>query len=73
MKLVLIIEDESWFWIYNEETQIWEAWYEEGDEPAKRRPAEDYGNLLNLVDWMSCRARDHEWEIVNANDASLSK
>lgn len=28
MKLVLIIEDESWFWVYDEDDIVWHAFYE---------------------------------------------
>lgn len=41
MKLAFIYEDEAWFWVLNEDTQVWECSYESGDLPASRVPKMD--------------------------------
>lgn len=54
MKLVLVIDDESWFWVYDEDDQIWYSYYEENAEsPAVRtrhldRPT---GNAVTFLMW----------------------
>lgn len=59
IKIVLVIDDESWAWVENEDGTQWECWYEEGDRPASRadfldRPRfedvrEVIGNLVNAA------------------------
>lgn len=55
MKFVLIIDDEAWFWVFNDETHHWECSYENGDEPAERADKLDratIGAVTEIMMWM---------------------
>ena len=41
LKLITMVGDETWFWVWNDNTATWEAFYEVADIPAKRLPAND--------------------------------
>lgn len=74
MKLALFVEDEAWFWIWNDETQLWEGWYESDISIASLRLTKmDRPSVLDVTDLMNEMVRTYEWEEINNVDASLNK
>jgi hypothetical protein len=61
VKLVFIHEDEAWFWVWNEDTEKWEAWYECGAQPAVRVRFSDRPTVLDVTDMISNMARTVQW------------
>lgn len=73
MKLVFILEDEAWFWLWNEDTQRWEAWYENNVTPAERIPHSDRPTTAHVTAIMTEMTNSALWEIWSHADESLNK
>jgi hypothetical protein len=50
MKLVFIHENEAWFWIFNDESDVWECWHEMDDESAIRIEDLDRSDVHYVVE-----------------------
>lgn len=48
MKVIFVIDGISWFWVFNENFVVWEAWIEAEGEVAVRRPANDVSTLMEV-------------------------
>lgn len=53
MKIAFIMDDEAWFWIYNEDTRTWEAWYENADLTAHRISKMDRPSLALVLEMVT--------------------
>lgn len=62
MKLVLVIDDESWFWVYDPDLDIWNAWYEEAESPASRARAMDRATIEVVMDLIRHMTEQHAVE-----------
>jgi hypothetical protein len=60
MKLVLIIQDCAWFWVYNAQDGVWEGWVEYGDEPGQRMSSNDTRDIESTLALMRLRVRSME-------------
>jgi len=72
MKIALIINDDSYFWVLDESGrswQIWQCWLENGDEPAIRMSTWD--------EWTLDAVYEHLTELIieesNNTDPDLNK
>jgi len=53
MKIVLIINDNSYFWVLDESGRIWQCWLEDGDEPATRISSWDEWTLDDVYEHLT--------------------
>lgn len=52
IKLIVMLNDESWFWVWDEEQDMWCAFYEVGDKPAVHSSFQDRHRVLDVLDLM---------------------
>lgn len=66
MKLCIIVNDSSWFWVLDETGRTWECWHEVDDLVAVRLPKLDrvtVGAVTEMMEFMAIEAQD---ELANA-------
>ena len=54
MKLVFIHDNDAWFWVFNDENDVWECWYEVDDTPATRLEKLDRPYLTHVTETIGC-------------------
>jgi len=60
MKILFILGNTTWFWVWNDNFAMWDAWIEREGEVAERRPANDFGRFEDVQEHV-------KWLFINRN------
>jgi hypothetical protein len=52
IKLIVMVDDESWFWVWDSAQLMWIAFYEVDDKPAVHAAFSDRHRIEDVLDMM---------------------